>query len=110
MPKTQHPTKMVEETFVLCVYHFWVGFIEILIILDCFWPFFLEHKNKTKSMILQMKMRSNQKVEEYKPALKFNLTYGFTYDFAKLAFSPSPMSLTSLNTLKANTEHPWQAF
>ena len=49
-----------------------------------FWPFHLfctflsrfqsVKRTKTKSPILEMKMRSNQKIEENRPALKFDFT------------------------------------
>ena len=51
---------------------------ETILIFLLFWAAFgpiLESKRpKTKSLILEMKMRSNQKVEENKPGLKFNFT------------------------------------
>ena len=39
---------------------------------------------KSKSPILEMKMRSNQKVEENKPALKFNFTQEYMHPDIKL--------------------------
>ena len=63
--------------FVLCVYHFWVGF-EPIFAFHIFWtvlePFSQFDGQKTKSAILQRKMASNQKMQENKLALKFNFT------------------------------------
>ena len=39
-----------------------------------FEPFFLERGPKTKSAILQQKMRPNRKVEENKPGLELNFS------------------------------------
>ena len=39
-----------------------------------FGPFFLEHRQKRKIAILQLKMRPNKKVEENKPGLEVNFT------------------------------------
>ena len=66
---------MVECMFVLCVYHFWVGFKPILE--NCiFWtvlePFSQQHGQKTKIAKWHPKKCSNQKVEENKLALELN--------------------------------------
>ena len=68
---------MVDYMFVLCFYHFWVGF-EPIFKICFFWtvlePFSQLDGQKTKSAILQRKMASNQKMQENKLALKFNFT------------------------------------
>ena len=74
---SQHPPKMVDYMFVLCVYHIWVGFKTILencIFCTVLEPFSQQHGQKTRSPILEMKMRSNQKSEENKSALELNFT------------------------------------
>ena len=78
----------------ICVvrFHFWVGF-EPILKYRSFWPVFglfsLEHGQRNKSAVLQLKMHPNQKIEENKSALELNFTLkyqwaGHNFEFGSL--------------------------
>ena len=83
--------------FVLCVYHFWVSFKQIL---DnrIFWtvlePFSQQHGQKTKSPVLEIKMRSNKKSEENKSALELNFTLKYKWAGHNFEFGGLKVNIT----------------
>ena len=69
--------------FVLCDYHFWVGFKPVFenpTFLIVFELFLLLYGQKTKSVQGQQKERSNKKVEEDKPVLKSNFLSKYKWE------------------------------